>query len=82
MGWVSGTAVYFMVWWTVLFAVLPWGVKTPEEPEPGMASSAPEQPKMWLRAAVTTVISALIWVAIYFLVDSGWISFREMARGM
>ena len=42
MSWVTGLAVYFIVWWVVLFTVLPWGVHPPATPEPGNAPSAPE----------------------------------------
>ena len=30
MGWISGIFVYFLIWWVVLFAVLPWGVQVPD----------------------------------------------------
>lgn len=82
MGWVSGFAVFAVVWWTVLFAVLPWGVRPPEEAEPGMADSAPAKPRMALKFAVTTALSVVIWLGIYAVVSSGLISFRDMARGM
>ncbi len=80
MGWVSGIVVYLITWWVVLFAVLPWGVRPPDEPEPGHAVGAPAQPRIWMKFAVTTVVSAVIWVGIYALAESGWISFREMAE--
>ena len=43
---VTGLAVYVVVWWIVLFAVLPWGVKPPETFVPGQAESAPENPRL------------------------------------
>ena len=27
MGIATGIAIYFLIWWVVLFAVLPWGVR-------------------------------------------------------
>jgi predicted secreted protein len=77
---VTGIAVYIVVWWIVLFAVLPWGVRQPDAPQPGHADGAPENPRLWLKAGVTTLIAAVIWAAIYFVVQSDWISFREMAK--
>jgi predicted secreted protein len=77
---VTGIAVYVVVWWIVLFAVLPWGVRPPETLVPGQADSAPENPRLWLKAGVTTLIAAVIWAGIYFVVQSDWISFRDMAR--
>ncbi len=34
-------AIYFLIWWVALFAVLPWGVHIPDKAEPGHAQSAP-----------------------------------------
>jgi predicted secreted protein len=82
MGWVSGVVVFFITWWTVLFAVLPWGNKPPEEPEPGHAPSAPAKPRLLLKFGITTVITAVIWLIIFALIESDLISFRDMARGM
>jgi hypothetical protein len=31
---------------------------------------------MLLKAAITTVVSAVIWLGIYLLVSSPWLSFR------
>tara|TARA_Y100000588_G_scaffold14547_1_gene15583 strand:- start:364 stop:603 length:240 start_codon:yes stop_codon:yes gene_type:complete len=76
MGWV-GTGITFIIsWWMVFFMVLPWGVRRQDDPELGHEAGAPENPRLWLKVAVTTgiavVISALAWVA----VDLGWISIR------
>ena len=77
MNWVSGLVVYLITWWLVLFTVLPWGVRPPETPEPGNAPSAPENPRMWLKAGITTAIAALVWLAIYGIVESDLISLRD-----
>lgn len=56
--------------------VLPWGVRVPDEPEPGHASSAPERPMLWRKVAITTVVSAVIWLGVYWLVTSDLLQFR------
>ena len=38
MSWSGGLAVYFVIWWTVLFAVLPFGVRS--QAEAGSVSGA------------------------------------------
>lgn len=68
--------VYGIIWWVVIFAVLPWSVKVPDEPEPGHAPSAPERPMLWRKAAITTVIAAVIWLLVYYLIESDLIQFR------
>ena len=80
MTFVTGLATYVVVWWIVLFAVLPWGVKPPETLVPGQADSAPENPRLLMKAAATTLIAGVIWLGIYLVASSDLISFREMAR--
>ena len=43
MNWITGVVVYFLIWWLVLFAVLPWGVQREENPQPGHDPGAPVQ---------------------------------------
>ena len=76
MGWLSGILVYLVVWWLVIFMVLPWGVKPPDNPEPGHATSAPDRPMLWRKAAITSVITAVVWVIIYLAIENSWVSFR------
>ena len=77
MAWVTGIVVYVLVWWITLFAVLPLWVTPAEPDDPGHAAGAPQRPRMLLKMAITTGVSALIWLAIYLLVRSPWLSFRE-----
>jgi predicted secreted protein len=77
MGWVSGIVVYIFLWWLTLFVVLPWGVRQPDEPQPGLDVGAPEKPRMKLKVAVTTVIAVILWLAVYWLMGSGLINFRD-----
>ncbi|AWK85784.1 DUF1467 family protein [Azospirillum thermophilum] len=82
MGWVTGVFVYIVVWWVVLFAVLPWGVRTADQPEPGMAASAPVQPRILFKFAMTSVVALVVWLVIYGIIASDLISFREMAKSL
>ena len=72
-----GVAIYIVIWWTVLFAVLPIGVRTQGEDGsvvPGTPESAPATPRLLRVVLITTLISALLfagcWAAVrYGLVD-------------
>jgi predicted secreted protein len=76
MSWFTGVVVYILVWWVTIFAVLPLWV-TPSEPDdPGYAAGAPRQPLLLRKILVTTGAAAVIWVAIYAVVRSPWLSFR------
>jgi len=82
MGWVSGISVLFIVWWTVLFVVLPWGNRPDEEPPPGAMPGAPAQPRLWRKVMVTTALAVVVWLVIYGIIESGLVSFRDMAKEM
>lgn len=64
MSWISAAAVYFILWWTVLFATLPFSLRTQDEDDNvtlGTVASAPQGPHM-LRAFIrTTLVSAVIF---------------------
>lgn len=67
MNWFSQVAIFLLIWFVVLFAVLPWGVKQSANPEPGHDPGAPVQPRLWRKAFATTVISLLIWGVYYYV---------------
>lgn len=80
MGWATGTAVYLIIWWLVIFMVLPWGAKSvidEDDVKKGDAPGAPKKPRMVLKISITTVISGVLWGIVYTVIDSGVISFRE-----
>lgn len=79
MNWVSGVAVYIIIWWVVIFMVLPWGVQTitADDVRKGHASGAPRRPRLLLKLAVTTLVSAVLWLVVYWIIDSGLISFVD-----
>ena len=77
MTWFTGTMVYVIIWWLVLFLVLPWGVRVPDEHEPGHATSAPAKPMMWRKALITTLIAAVFWGIAYWLIESELLTLRE-----
>lgn len=64
---VAGIMVYFVIWWVVLFAVLPFGVQIDGNVEKGFASSAPNNPHLGWKFLVTTLVAAFIWGIIQFI---------------
>jgi predicted secreted protein len=76
MTWFATGVVFVIVWWLVLFMVLPFGASPPDEVEPGMAPSAPARPRIGLKIAVTTVIAAALTALIMWLLQSGLIQIR------
>jgi len=81
----SGLAVYFVIWWIVLFTVLPWGVKTSQESGeplvPGQADSAPARPNLWRKALWTSLISAILFGLFLLNRHFGWLTLDAMPDG-
>ncbi len=73
----SGIVVFTVIWWLVLFTVLPWGVRRTEDPEPGHAVEAPANPRILLKFAITTAIAAVLFAIAWWLIESDLITFRE-----
>jgi predicted secreted protein len=74
----TGLAVYFIIWWMVIFMVLPWGVRRidPENLGKGEDPGAPDKPRMLIKIGVTTVVAAVIFGLVYLISISDVISFR------
>lgn len=82
MGWFSGIVVYLLTWWTVFLMALPWGHKMHQGSVEEGIRGAPEHPYLKQKFIATTLVSLVIWVIIYILVEVDIISFREMAGKM
>jgi predicted secreted protein len=76
MSWPIGIAAYVVIWWIVIFAVLPWGVQRNEAPEPGHDAGAPVNPRLKMKALVTTVVAGVLWGILYLAVEKGIMDFR------
>jgi predicted secreted protein len=72
MTWSLGTATYFIIWWVLLFAILPFGVQSQHELDdivPGSEPGAPARPRLLLKLGVNTVIAAVFWAVFdYFYI--------------
>ncbi len=83
MNWVSLAAVFFVVWWLVLFATLPFGLRTQDEDGDvtlGTTASAPRGPHV-ARAMLRTTIVTLVIFAVYLVATRyyGW-DFDQIPR--
>ncbi len=76
---ISALAVYFIIWWVVLFAVLPWGIRSQAEEGEIVAGSdpgAPARPPLLRIVLVTTAVSGLLFAGFWWLSQTGVISLR------
>jgi predicted secreted protein len=80
MGWATWAAIYFTVWWTVLFAVLPFGVKRDEAEQVGHQPGAPARPLLIKKFIWTSIISALLVLAAWATNYFGLVDWRALFR--
>ena len=78
----SAIAIYFIIWWLVLFAVLPWGVRSQQESgtvEPGTDPGAPAIPKLRQKLVWTTIASMVIFAAWFVITSYRLITLDDLA---
>jgi len=66
----TGLAIYFIIWWLVLFAVLPWGVRSQHEDGnfvEGTDPGAPVVPALGRKLIWTTLVSAILFAILDLL---------------
>jgi predicted secreted protein len=65
----TAVAIFFLIWWLVLFAVLPWGVHSQQEEGgdviPGTDPGAPAIPDLRRKLVWTTLVSAVVFAVCY-----------------
>lgn len=64
--------LYFVIWWTILFAVLPWGVRSQAEAGevvPGSEPAAPVAPLLLKKAFFTSILAAIILATIWIMLE-------------
>jgi predicted secreted protein len=61
MQWIGSIFIFMVIWWVVLFSVLPWGVRRQENPELGHDPGAPAVPYLKRKILVTTLITLVLW---------------------
>lgn len=72
MPWFSYLAIFFIIWWITLFAVLPFGATSQNdagEIVPGTDGGAPARFRFWGKVGMTTIVAGVLF-AIYYLVTA------------
>ena len=78
MNWFTSVVLYVLIWWTVLFAVLPFGSRPVADPDEATGwRGAPERPMMGRKLIATTLISTVLWAIGMAIILSPFLSFRE-----
>lgn len=80
MSWATGLMVYIVIWWTVLFAVLPLGVRRVDKPGRGEDHGAPERPQLLRKVIITSAVAAVLWLGFFVLHQLDIFSFRRLVE--
>ena len=84
MGLTGGIIVYACIWWIVFFSILPIGIKSEhlkfKENLAGNDPGAPNNPKIGKKFLITTLITTVIFIAIYYLVSLNYFNLREFLQ--
>ena len=78
-------AIYFVVWWIVLFTTLPFGIRSQREAGENIAGTdpgAPSVPRMGRKMIWTTIISAILYGAMAYLYAQGFLSIERLSKMM
>jgi predicted secreted protein len=78
-------AIYFVMWWIVLFLTLPFGVRSQHEDgdsTPGTDPGAPVLPQMARKLIWTTVLSAALFTVAMLAYNAGYLNVERLSRLM
>ncbi len=81
----AAVAIYFVMWWIVLFAVLPFGVRSQHEDGPPIEGTDPGAPvlaRMARKLVWTTIVTTIIFAIGYALSYTGYLSVDRLADMM
>jgi predicted secreted protein len=79
----TAIAIYFILWWLTLFAVLPWGVRSQHESgeiSPGTEPGAPTLPRIAIKLLWTTIVSAIVFALLYVVYAYRIVTFEDIDR--
>ena len=71
----SMMAIYWVIWWITLFAILPIGIRSAHEAGEkvgeGHDVGAPVSHGLVMKALINTVVATIVFVAVYFIYTRG-----------
>jgi predicted secreted protein len=73
----TSLAIFFLIWWVVLFAVLPWGIRSQHESEDMVAGTDPGAPvsvSIGRKLLWTTLVAMAIYAICFFIYSKHWIT--------
>jgi predicted secreted protein len=78
----TAIAIYFLIWWVTLFAVLPWGVRSQEEQGEFAAGTDPGAPvaaRLLWKLVWTTLVASVVFGILALIYEKQWITLDQIA---
>ena len=81
MGITGSLIIFVLILWIVFFSVLPVGIRSEKkifkESLEGNDIGAPKNPNIAKKFIITTLITTILYLAIYYVVTNGYFNLRE-----
>lgn len=77
--------VYLLIWWVILFTVLPIGIRGQAEENNIVRGSEPGAPvsiNMKRKALITTAIATVIWIIVCAIIITGVVTWDDLGLNM
>lgn len=75
---ITAAAIYFVIWWLMLFTVLPWGIRGQHESDDkivkGSDPGAPIKAMMKRKVIQNSILSAIVWAVVMAIIKFDLIS--------
>ena len=79
----TAIAIYFLIWWVTLFAILPWGVRSQTESGDvieGSEPGAPVMPRIAAKLMWTTIVATLVFAICAVIFVNRWVTLDGLGR--
>ncbi|HVU43560.1 MAG TPA: DUF1467 family protein [Xanthobacteraceae bacterium] len=79
----TAAAVFFLIWWVTLFAVLPWGVRSQQESGevvPGTDPGAPLVPRLGRKLIWTTLVTCVVFGVLYVVFTDQLVTLDQILK--
>ncbi|MBI3702203.1 MAG: DUF1467 family protein [Afipia sp.] len=81
----TALAIYFVIWWVVLFVTLPFNIRSQREAGEEIAGTDPGAPTvtgMGRKMIWTTIISLIVYGVFAFLYSKGLLSIERLSKAL
>ena len=72
----KGFLIYVIIWWIVVFTILPIGIRKQDKIEKGHSDGAPQNPQILKRFIITSLIAFVLWLIVFYFIKNQVFNFQ------